>query len=105
MRATTTVNKLRRFGLLGLAAAALALNVGTSTARADDDHRGRAWHKHEWRHDHGRHHHRHPHHGKKHHDHVVVLERAVPVHAYPPPSAYVYEPAPMQSFSFQLTWY
>jgi len=97
--------KLRRIGLLGLAAACVAFAAGATTARADDDWRGHGWDKH-W---------------KKHHrERVVVVERPVPYYAeryyYAPPPpvvvyqepAYVYRPAPVyvpagDSFSFSLT--
>lgn len=104
---TSSGHKLRRIGLLGLAAACMAFAAGTTTARADDDWRGdRGWDRH---------------HGKKHHgERVVVVERPAPYSYYyapyyaPPPvvvyqpPAYVYRPAPVyvpagDSFSFSLS--
>ena len=102
---TSSGHKLRRIGLLGLAAACMAFAVGASTARADDDWRGRGWDRHHWK----------KHHGER----VVVVERPVPYYyapnyyAPPPvvvyqPPAYVYRPAPIyvpagDSFSFSLS--
>lgn len=71
-----TGSKLRRFGLLGVLAAALAF--GASAAYADDDHRG-------WRHKHWKkHHHHHP-------QRVVVVERPAYYYA-PPPRVVVVQP-------------
>ena len=102
---TSSGHKLRRIGLLGLAAACMAFAVGASTARADDDWRGRGWDRHHWK----------KHHGER----VVVVERPVPYYYapnyYAPPPvvvyqqpAYVYRPAPVyvpagDSFSFSLS--
>jgi hypothetical protein len=102
---TSSGHKLRRIGLLGLAAACMAFAVGTTTARADDDHRG--WQRYGWD---DRGHHKH----WKKHQRVVVVERPVPYYYAPPPvvvyqpPAYVYRPAPVyvpagDSFSFSLS--
>jgi hypothetical protein len=101
---TSSGHKLRRIGLLGLAAACMAFAVGATAAHADD-WRGRGWDKH-W--------------NKHHRERVVVVERPAPYYyapryyAPPPPvvvyqpPAYVYRPAPVyvpagDSFSFNLT--
>jgi hypothetical protein len=114
---TSYGHKLRRIGLLGLAAACMAFAAGATTAHADDWRGDRGSDRRGWD-DRGHNKHWNKHRGQR----VVVVERPVPYYYAPPrhyyappppvvvyqPPAYVYRPAPVyvpagDSFSFNLT--